>query len=401
MPGDGIKQLTFYNDRKPGIHLIKVDADDPSKVIPNAKFSIRSVAGDYGPEEFTTNEQGIIDLSKLPVGAYEVREISCPGYIIDEEQRIIQLDGNETADFVFTNHIKPSIRVIKKSSDGSPLGGVHFRIAKIEDGTRYLDRITNDQGEILISDLESGVYSVKETATTSNHIIDIREYHVELFPGKTSEITIENQKRPNLIVYKNDADTGTPIPDTVFLVKAADGHSVDEIKTDSNGGAELKNLLPGVYEVSEKTVPAPWLKDAPAQMVTLYPNRDHTLYFKNHKKPTLTVNKVDSVTGSPIKGAKFEVWYGSNNTSTGELNSLGTYFSDANGQFKLELLRDGWYRVTELEPAAGFTIKEPATQEVYIKGGENKTVVFENTPLNGIIVEKYDSVTGVNANMKL
>jgi hypothetical protein len=42
--------------------------------------------------------------------------------------------------------------------------------------------------------------------------------------------------------------------------------------------------------------------------VTLYPNRDHTIYFENHKKPTLTVNKVDSITGSPIKGAKFEVW---------------------------------------------------------------------------------------------
>ncbi len=392
--GDGIKQLTFYNDRKPGMKLVKVDASDPSKRIPNAKFEIKSVDGSFGPEEYTTDENGEIDLSKLPLGAYVVTEISCPGYIIDEEQRIIQLDGNEVAKFVFTNHIKPSLRLIKKSSDGSPLGGVHFRIAKIEDGTRYLDRITNDQGEILISDLEPGVYSVKETATTANHIIDLREYHVELFPGKTSEITIENQKRPNLIVYKHDADTGEPVPNTVFLVKAADGHSVDEIRTDANGRAELKNLLPGVYEVSEKSVPASWLNDADPQMVTLYPNRDHTLYFKNHKKPSLTVNKVDSITGSPIKGAKFEVWYGSNDTVTGELNSLGTYYSDANGQFKLDLLRDGWYRVTELEPAAGFTIKQPATQDFYIKGGENKTVVFENTPLNGIVVEKYDSVTG-------
>ena len=32
--------------------------------------------------------------------------------------------------------------------------------------------------------------------------------------------------------------------------------------------------------------------------------------------------------------------------------------------------------VTELEPAAGFTIKQPATQEFYIKGGENKTITF-------------------------
>ena len=70
------------------------------------------------------------------------------------------------------------------------------------------------------------------------------------------------------------------------------------------------------------------------------------------------------------------------------------FFSDANGQIVIDNLRDGWYKVTELEPAAGFTIKQPATQEFYIKGGESKTVVFENTPLNGIVVEKYDSVTG-------
>ena len=60
----------------------------------------------------------------------------------------------------------------------------------------------------------------------------------------------------------------------------------------------------------------------------------------------------------------------------------------------MELLRDGWYKVTELEPAAGYTIKEPATQEFYISGGESKTITFENVPKNAIIVEKYDSVTG-------
>ena len=357
------------------------------------------MAGDYGPEEFTTNEQGIIDLSKLPLGAYEVREISCPGYIIDESQRIIQLDGNETAEFVFTNHIKPSLRLIKKSSDGSPLGGVHFRIAKIEDGTRYLDRITNDQGEILISDLEPGVYSVKETATTSNHIIDVREYHVELFPGKTSEITIENQKRPNLIVYKNDADTGAPIPDTVFLVKAADGHSVDEIKTDANGKAELKNLLPGVYEVSEKTVPAPWLKDAPAQLITLYPNRDHTAYFKNHKRPVIEIIKENAVTFERQAHVPFQVWYASNNTATGELNDLGVFYTDENGRIELngpemgELgLRDGWFRVKELEPIKGFAIADPDTQEAFVPAGQGHTFVFRNRPLSAICVWKYDSV---------
>lgn len=392
-PGDGIKELLFFNDVKPGMRLIKVDSTDPSKVIPNAVFEIKSVAGDYGPKEFTTDRNGEIDLSKLPTGAYVVTEKACEGYIIDQAQRIIQLDANEDAQFVFTNTIKPSLQIIKTSSDGSRLKNVHFRIAKIEDGTHYLDRTTNEQGEILIADLEPGVYSVRETATDSSHILDLREYHMELFPGKTSTLTIENQKRPNLTVYKHDADTGEPIANTVFEVRAADGHSVDQIKTDSEGKAELKNLLPGVYEISEKSVPSPYLLDAPSQLATLYPNRDHTVYFENHQKPALTVKKVDSVTGDPLQGAKFHVTYASNNTGSGEINDLGTFYTDENGQFQLTGLRDGWYKVTEQEPPTGYAIKE-ATQEVYIQSGTSKVLTFENIPLSALIVWKYDSVTG-------
>ena len=391
--GDGIKELLFFNDVKPGLRLVKVDSTDPSKVIPNEVFEIKSVAGDYGPKEFTTDQNGEIDLSKLPTGAYVVTEKSCEGYVIDQAQRIIQLAPNEDAQFVFTNTIKPALQIIKTSSDGSRLKNVSFRIARIEDGTHYLDRMTNEQGEILISDLEPGVYSVRETSTDSSHILDLREYHVELFPGKTSTLTIENQKRPNLTVYKHDADTGEPIADTVFEVRAADGHSVDQIKTDSEGKAELKNLLPGVYEISEKSVPSPWLLDAPSQLVTLYPNRDHTVYFENHQKPSLTVKKVDSVTGDPLQGAKFQVTYASNSTDSGEINDLGIFYTDENGQFQISGLRDGWYKISELEPPAGYSIKE-ATQEVYIKSGTSKTLTFENIPLSALVVWKYDSVTG-------
>lgn len=391
--GDVIKELLFFNDVKPGLRLVKVDSTDPSRVIPNTVFEIKSVDGSYGPKEFTTDENGEIDLSKLPTGAYVVTEKACEGYIIDQAQRIIQLDPNEGAQFVFTNTIKPSLQIIKTSSDGSRLKNVTFRIAKIEDGTHYLDRTTNEQGEILIADLEPGVYSIKETATDSSHILDVREYHMELFPGKTSTLTVENQKRPNLIVYKHDADTGEPIANTVFEVRAADGHSVDQIKTDSEGKAELRNLLSGVYEITEKSVPSPWLLDAPSQLATLYPNRDHTVYFENHKKPSLTVNKVDSVTGDALQGAKFQVTYASNNTVSGEINDLGTFYTDENGQFQLTGLRDGWYKVTELEPPTGYAIKE-ATQEVYIQSGTGKTLTFENIPLSALVVWKYDSVTG-------
>lgn len=392
--GDGIKELVFFNDVKPGLKLIKVDSEDPSKVIPNAVFEIKSVAGDYGPEEFVTDQNGEIDLSHLPAGAYVVTEKSCDGYIIDNAQRIIQLDPNEDAQFVFTNTIRPSLQLIKLSADGSRLAGVTFRIAKIADGSHYLDRTTNSNGEILISDLDPGVYSIRETATLEDHLLDTTEHHVELFPGQTSTIVLENDRRPSLTIHKADADTGEPVEGVVFTVKAADGSTITEVKTGPDGTAKLENLLPIVYEVIEKSVPEPYLLDAPSQLITLYPNKDSDIYFENHKKPSLTIEKIDSITGDPIKGAKFEIWYGSNSTETGELNNLGTYYTDADGRIVLENVNDGWFKITELEPAPGYQIKDPATQECFIEAGTSKTLVFENTPLSALIVYKYDSVTG-------
>ena len=396
--GDGIKELLFFNDVKPGLRLVKVDSDDPSKVIPNAVFEIKSVEGTYGPQEFRTDQSGEIDLSMLPAGSYVVTEKSCDGYIIDEAQRIIELKPNEDAQFVFTNHVKPSLQLIKLSSDGSRLAGVTFRIARIEDGSHYLDRTTNSNGEILISDLEPGVYSVRELSSVQDHIPDDTEHHVELFPGQTSTITLTNDKRPNLYIHKTDADTGEPIEHTVYLVKGADGHSIAEVETDENGVAVVENLLPGVVEVIEKSVPEPYLLAEDSQMVTLFPNRDRDVYFQNYKRPTIEIIKENSITHDRIENVPFQVWYASNNTATGEYNDLGVFYTDEEGRIVLSdpdlSLRDGWFRVKELEPAPGFALADPDTQEAFIAAGEGHTFRFLNRPLSAISVWKYDSETG-------
>ena len=387
-----------FNDVKPGLRLVKVDSDDPSKVIPNAVFEIKSVEGTYGPQEFRTDENGEIDLSMLPPGSYVVTEKSCDGYVIDEAQRIIELKPNEDAQFVFTNHIKPSLQLIKLSSDGSRLAGVTFRIAKIEDGSHYLDRTTSSTGEILVSDLEPGVYSVRELSSVQDHIPDDTEHHVELFPGQTSTITLTNDKRPNLYIHKTDADTGEPIEHTVYLVKGADGHSIAEVETDENGVAVVENLLPGVVEVIEKSVPEPYLLAEDSQMVTLFPNRDRDVYFQNYKRPTIEIIKENSITHDRIENVPFQVWYASNNTATGEYNDLGVFYTDEEGRIVLSdpdlSLRDGWFRVKELEPAPGFALADPDTQEAFIAAGEGHTFRFSNRPLSAISVWKYDSETG-------
>ena len=239
---------------------------------------------------------------------------------------------------------------------------------------------------------------MRELSSVLDHIPDYTEHHVELFPGQTSTITLTNHKRPNLYIHKSDADTGEPIEHTVYLVKGADGHSIAEVETDENGVAVVENLLPGVVEVIEKSVPEPYLLAEDSQMVTLFPNRDRDAYFQNYKRPTIEIIKENSITHDRIENVPFQVWYASNNTATGEYNDLGVFYTDEEGRIVLSdpdlSLRDGWFRVKELEPAPGFALADPDTQEAFIAAGEGHTFRFSNRPLSAISVWKYDSETG-------
>ena len=257
-----------------------------------------------------------------------------------------------------------------------------------------MDRITSSTGEITWDGLEPGVYSLQEVTTVSDHILDPTEYHVQLFPGKDATICLQNDKRPNLTIWKHDADTGAPVPGTVFLVKGADGHSVAEVTTGPDGSATVSNLMPVVYEVIEKSVPSPYLPDADPQLVTLYPNRDRDVYFENHKRPTVTIQKESSVTHDPIQYAEFHITWSSNKTETGEQRDLGTFQTDEAGQIILEGIEDGWLTIKETKPAPGYQLPDDPVTEVYVKGGENKTVTIPNTPLSALVVYKQDSVTG-------
>ncbi len=391
---DGILQLIFMNDQKPGIHLVKLDSTSLEPQA-NARFRIEHVGGSFS-KEYVTDENGEIDLTALEPGAYQVTELKAPdGYLIDDATRVIQINGNENAQFVFTNTRMPSFRLVKLDSFNSKgLPGATFRIARIEDGTHYLDRITDMDGEINISDLEPGVYSIVEMDAPEGYVKDHREYHVELFPGQVSELVVSNDRMPNLEILKTDAISGKPVEGVTFTVKRVDSSTLTTVTSDEDGRCFLEKLMPGVYEVWEQSVPDGYLLNEEHQLITLFPNRTGTVQFRNYPKPTLTINKIDSITADVIKGAKFSITFRSDDTSTGEIRDLGTFYTDESGQIKLDKLDDGWYTIKELEPAAGYSIKEPSEQQVYIEGGRAKSVTFENTPLSAIVVKKVDSSNG-------
>ena len=385
--------LVFLNQQKPYIRLVKLGSET-MQPLANAKFLIKQIGGSFS-KEYTTDENGEIKLEKLSGGAYTVQELKAPdGYLIDDSIRTIQLNPDEYATFVFTDTKKPSIKIVKYDPvKDIYLPGASFRIARIEDGSRYLDRVTDSKGEIVIDNLEPGMYSVKEIAAPSGYVVNEMEYHVELFGGKQSQLVVINEHKPSLKIVKTDANTDKPIPGTKFTVKKADGETISTVVTDENGEVVMDNMEPGVYEIIETSVPAGYLLDAAPQYITLVPNQTGVVHFKNFPKPSLVINKVDSITGDPVKGAKFSVVYASNNTFTGEINDLGTYSSDENGKITLTDLKDGWYKLTELEAPKGYAIKEPNVQEIYITGGESKEVTFENTPLSALVIKKVDGST--------
>ena len=163
-------------------------------------------------------------------------------------------------------------------------------------------------------------------------------------------------------------------------------------------------MAPGTYRVTELSVPAPYFlpdKDADrVQTISLNAGDEKKLVFKNSKSPELTIYKEDSVAGAPVEGARFHVTYTSNGEAADAPATIdfGEFLTDSNGEIRLheqgKRLYPGEYTITEVEPAPGFQMVEPTTQKIILHGGEKKTVTFQNTPLNAIIVEKYDSVTG-------
>lgn len=420
------RELVFFNSLKPGIHLIKVDSIT-MRSLPNVRFEFKLVGGSYR-QEFTTDLNGEIDLSKLAPGAYEVRELEAPdGYLMDDAVRVVQINPDENANFVFTNTPKPALRLIKTSSDGSRLGGVHFRIAKIEDGTHYLDRITDDTGEINIPNLEPGVYSVKETATVADHILDLQEYHVELFPGQTSTITIldtqsqtvqikegrtvsltfKNQPKGAIIIQKRDSATGQPLAGAEFRVTTAAGCEVglDGVigtssltqngifTTDAQGEIRISNLAPGAYVLNEIKAPTGYVMDTASTNVVIGQGGDtQTVIVKNSKAGTLVIDKRDSLTGKPLAGVTFKV-----TTSTGEyvpdasghISSNGLYFTDKNGKITINGVV-GTLVVTEVKTLPGYSIDEATrTQTVDVRPNDTQTLHFTNTPSTTLVIEKY------------
>ena len=403
--GGGTVTVSAADKKLPSLTILKRDSQT-GDVIPNTHFEIRGIH--YGfHDDVTTGPDGKAVLTGLPVDSYEVTEKSVPApwVVGDEPTQTIWLEAGDDKQLIFDNMKQPLLKIAKVEKGTNPavyIPNTAFLIEGVDSDYRQ-DVSTGPDGTVELR-VAPGSYKITERSVPEPYYVsDTPTQTVSLNPGDEKEVRFENQKKPLLTLKKIDADTQKPIPNTVLTVKALDGTYQDDWTTGSDGTVSLR-VAPGVYEVTEKSVPAPYYlpdKDADrTQTITLSPGDEKTLVFRNRKAPELTIFKENSITGAAIEHAKFHVTYTSNGEAAEAPATIdyGEIYTDSRGEIRLheqgKRLYPGEFTITEVEPADGFQLKKPLTQTVIIHGNESKTVRFQNTPLSALVVWKYDSVTG-------
>ena len=397
--------LVFENDAKVKIQLIKLnDANSP---LPGAVFHVLRDGQLIGTE--ATDASGKITVPNVTEGMYAFVEVSAPAPYAKLTAPVCAhvdqatVNGGGTVTVTAKDQKLPNLTIQKLDKQTKqPIPGTVFEIKGIHYGY-HQDVTTGPDGKAVLTAIPVDSYEVKETSVPAPYVVGGETIQtIYLGPGDDQNLVFENLKMPRLTVTKIDAENSKPIPGTVFTVEGIDSDFSADWTTGADGTV-TDRVAPGSYKITEKSVPAPYYlpsKNADReQTVSLNAGDEVNVTFKNRKMPQLTIYKEDSVAGAPIEGAKFHITYTSSGESAEAPGTIdyGNILTDAKGEIRLheqgKQLYPGEYTVTEVEPAPGFQMKEPSTQKIILHGSESKTLTFQNTPLNAIIVEKYDSVT--------
>ena len=344
-----------------------------------------------------TSGGGYIEVNDVTEGLWSFVEQEAPaGYALDPTPHSVYVsvtDGDKQYTVTAEDEELPGLKVIKTSAaDGSPVENAVYSIKGIT--CSFSTSVsTGPDGSALVEDLPAGVYIVREESVPEPFVRTVSEQTIALRPGKISEARFEDYTRPGLEIVKKNIADGSPIEGVTYQVRQIDGDFLDTVETDSSGKAFLE-VDPGSYEISEVNVPSHVILSEIPQTISLEPGVTRTVRFFNAVKPSLTILKRNSVTKDPLENTRFHIYYASDNTETGEINDLGTYYTDASGRIVLTDVNRGWYKAVEEVPPTGFAVQGDGVYEFYLEGGASKELVVDNTPLSALVVYKYDSQTG-------
>ena len=377
------------------ITLRKVAAGT-TRGLDGAKFNIYRDGQIVGSD--VTKNGGIIEVNNVTKGLWSFVEVEAPaGYCADSTPLSVYVDttdGDKQYTVTATNYELPSMKIIKTDAQtGTPIPGTVLSIKSVT-GSYSTSVTTGSDGSATLSDIPADVYVVREESVPEPYVVSHTEQTVALRPGKTSEVIFVDYEKPGLEILKKNIATGEPIEGVTYLIEQIDGSYSTSATTDSAGRIFLDSIPVGSYRITEKNVPSNVILSEIPQEVHLEAGCTRTVTFFNAVKPSLTILKRNSVTGDPLSNAKFHIYYGSDNTTTGEINDLGVFTTASDGKITITDVNRGWYKLVEESAPKGFGIQGSGVTEFYLEANTSKTVTVDNVPHSALVVYKYDAKTG-------
>jgi uncharacterized surface anchored protein len=373
--------------------------------------------------DLTPNGKGDIDVTGLPEGDYEWREIStADGYMISSK-KAITVTADKTATTEFVNKAsapeKGKITIHKRDAETrADLEGAKFEVAAAEDiyvGNGYciypkgtvIDTITT--GADGIAETTKALY--KGYSYTVTEIEAPKGYSISDEPTQTiklveqqAEFVVDFDNEQNTIPFeitKTDISTGELIPDCTFEILNENNEQVITGTTDENGIAHFQ-LAIGKYFYREISAPDIYEIDDTPYPFEITENDDIVKAEMTNKKKSGSIKVTKTTTGNlNIEGIKFFAT-GISDTNK-DLKFEAT--TDENGVAMFDKLVIGKYVITEdgsTVPAAYLTADE---QEVTVEYNETAEVKVTNEEKTGSIkvqkrTEGQKNVEGITFYLK-
>lgn len=373
--------------------------------------------------DLTPNGKGDIDVTGLPEGDYEWREIStADGYMLSSK-KAITVTADKTATTEFINKAsapdKGKITIHKRDAEtGADLEGAKFEVAAAEDiyvGNGYciypkgtvIDTITT--GTDGIAETTKAIY--KGYSYTVTEIEAPKGYSISDEPTQTiklveqqAEFVVDFDNEQNTIPFeitKTDISTGELIPDCTFEILNENNEQVITGTTDENGIAHFQ-LAIGKYFYREISAPDIYEIDDTPYPFEITENDDIVKAEITNKKKSGSIKVTKTTTGNlNIEGIKFFAT-GISDTNK-DLKFEAT--TNENGVAMFDKLVIGKYVITEdgsTVPAAYLTADE---QEVTVEYNETAEVKVTNEEKTGTVqvhkrTEGQKNVEGITFYLK-
>ncbi len=255
--------LEVKNARKKGnLKVIKQDIEDEQIKLEGVEFEL------YDNErklinKYTTDVNGEIVVENLNIGNYYLKETKTnEKYVLNEKEIEIKIEWNKETKIEVKNlRKKGSLKIIKVDSENAEikLEGVEFELYDNEEN--YINKYTtNENGEIIVENLDIGDYKLKEIKTNEKYILNEEKIETKVEHNKETALEVKNDKiKGQIQITKISEDDnkitgqkkGSPIANVEFEIKDEQGNLVETIKTNEEGIAITSKLEKGKYSIKE------------------------------------------------------------------------------------------------------------------------------------------------------